>query len=125
MNYVKICFFLLVALMFGACEDNTEKHEELIQGHWEIVSAKRNNKHTEMLNRLYFKFSEDQTVTTNLIKSREPISYQVSRNSINLDSKELTTLRIVKCSMDELVLSTEIKDVDLDIKLKKSNNHGE
>lgn len=112
---------VIVALfgIHGCMEKNIQKKDLL--GAWEIISAERNGKSTETLNGAYFEFDESDFLTTNLLGREEstPFEYDVEKEMILQRGNTNLQFQVGQISGEELDLSTSIREIPFNIKLKR------
>lgn len=116
------CFLFLTA-----CEgDDEELLLDQLEGRWEIVSGKRNNRETETLSSLYYVFGPEESLETNLIGQAEQGSYSVDDLQIQQSGTSLeTTYDIVAISDSTLHLRTTIRNTRFDFQLRKVADQAE
>ncbi len=128
-----ILYFLtfVLAFAFFACqnEPREQEHEgpqikELLPGRWELTSANRNGRHTELLTGTYFVFSPEGFMTTNfgIGNGQDRTSFIVEDNKYirpQDDKKKHFSYEVVLIDDTTLVLKTSIRDVSIEMSLKK------
>ncbi len=122
-----------MALVFSlpACENEPEeqeyegpKLEELLPGRWELTSASRNGRHTELLTGTYFVFSPEGFMTTNfgIGNGQDKSSFSIEDNKIirpQDDKNQHFSYEVVLINDTILVLKTSVRDVAIEMNLKK------
>ena len=117
--------FLLGMLTYVACTSDKTKTEEedktaeLIQGHWELSTAYRNDKLTETLSGIYFDFKDGDKMLTNFNLSGEE-----KQASFKLKNKKILaevggTYHIQSIDEKKLVLTTKMRGYKFKLKLEK------
>jgi hypothetical protein len=100
---------LLLIAVFCACEKESEKDTDLLIGRWEVEEATRNGRPTESLAELYFEFSPDGQLQTNVTGVPEEGTYEISGDKIlQRDTRLDADYEIVEIAPDNLVLTTEL-----------------
>jgi hypothetical protein len=109
-----------VTLLTCGSEDEQLLREQL-EGHWEIVSAKRNNRTTETLADLYFEFGPEEALETNLGGKPERGVFTLSDRQIQQSATTIeAAYDIVDISDTTLQLRTTIRGYRFDFQLRKT-----
>jgi len=114
--------FLLISLatLFVACQSEPDNAEQLLMGRWEIQNAYRNGQPTQTLEGLFFEFSEDGLMKTNLPISAEASRYELEDGLIRqLDVDDPLEFEIVSISDSTLAMGSKIRKFDFRFLLQK------
>ncbi len=114
--------FLLISLatLFVACQSEPDNAEQLLMGRWEIQNAYRNGQPTQTLEGLFFEFSEDGLMKTNLPISAEAARYELEDGLIRqLDVDDPLEFEIVSISDSTLAMGSKIRKFDFRFLLQK------
>ena len=125
MNFSKLIplFGLLVSISLFSCTGNStqEKDDQItakdLQGNWSVARAVRNGQATETLDGLFFRFSEDGHLSTNLLGSDQEFSYEVEDNKIYQKGEPALEYAIDELTNKQLVLSTTLQGMDFKLTL--------
>lgn len=106
-----ITFFLIVSLLIG-CGGDDEKQQQLL-GKWTLEKAFRGKNRTELLNQLFFEFTEDGGITTNINNGQlEQGKYEFNGEVIHQTESSLSLDYKVEALTDStLILQTSIRDM--------------
>lgn len=113
MNPLKILLSIslcicMVSLM--SCEEEAVVNPDLLIGRWDIDEALRNNKATESLSDLYYEFSKDGTMKTNLSGATETGKYELDEQTLVVqDTRMDATYQVETLSDSFLVMSTVLQ----------------
>lgn len=95
--------------IFNACKKDNENNTDLLVGRWEVEEATRNGRPTESLAELYFEFTPDGGLMTNVTGIPEEGTYEVSGDKIlQRDTQLEAEYNIEELSADNLILTTEL-----------------
>lgn len=100
-------------LLFTACTDDGAANAKLQQlaQRWEIREASRNGRITESLDQLYFDFTADGTLKTNLSGATETGTYEMNDDQILQRGTQIEAdYNVVNLSDTLLVLTTKIRN---------------
>lgn len=115
------CAFLFIALLgIAACSgDNAnDTKTNQIAKRWEIREASRNGRITESLDQLYFDFTADGTLKTNLTGVTETGTYEMQEEQILQRGMQIDTdYKIEMLSDTLLVLTTAIRNSNFKFEL--------
>lgn len=122
MKSIRLFLCLGSLLLWSACtDDNAVDTEQLLQGRWELVEAKRNNRPTESLTELYFLFQNDGTVETNLSGAVESGAYRLDDQTIEQRNTSMDTDYLIQSLTDSLlVLRTRLSNQNFEFSLRKA-----
>lgn len=118
-----LCFLgcLLWACFFCACTDDSQLQRDHLNGRWVLVSAARDDRPTETLEGVYFQFSPDDTMQTNLpIGPETPMPFQVSKGTLTQQYPSQTIEYNIRSLNDSsLTLAMEMRGMLFVLNLKK------
>ena len=101
------------------CSGDRIKYEDL-SGRWDILEAERNGRVTQTLQNVYFEFSPDQKMTTNIFGKENTFEIDYDYPEILTGDDEFKELNIVRLVGDTLEINTRIGDFRYDFNLLKS-----
>ncbi len=125
-------FFSCSLLLIPACENDTpadgegEKGPsvaELLPGRWELTSAMRAGRQTELLTGTYFEFTPEGQMITNfgIGNGQDRKSYTLEDKMIRLpDDKMQLSYEVVLINDTTLVLATSIRDIPFEMTFAKA-----
>lgn len=123
MKKLFISFLVLGAISLLACQStNMEETAQLLIGRWEIEQATRNGSPTESLANLYFEFTTDGTLMTNMNMTGEAEqgTYELKNNQVLQRNTQLSAdYNIEEITDANLILSTELNGTSFRFDLKK------
>lgn len=108
--------FLLLFMIFS-CQ-NSITFEDL-KGEWKSVKAKRNGRETQTLDKVFFTFSQSDSITTNLFGQVETYPMSYSYPIIKLKSSNLEEINVLSLEGDTLSISMRIRQYRYDFELLK------
>ncbi len=113
--------------LFAACEDDTiKKTQTLVYGRWELAKGFRNQKETETLQGVFFHFGTDGKMTTSLpVGADAPTEFELNKNEILQKSPQPVTYRIQSATDSTLVLTMEMRGMQFEMHLVKSDTLSE
>jgi hypothetical protein len=126
MKPVRIALFLFVAFSVAmaqiACEpDSSAQTRGLLNGHWSIFKAFRNQKQTETLDGVYFNFGENGKMVTNLPVGPEvETDFDLNKNIIRQKGPKVLEYQVVQVNDSILVLGIELRGMPFELHLHKS-----
>lgn len=102
--------FCSIFCFFNACKpDNTAKEEQLL-GRWELLKASRNGKEIETLAELFFEFSPEGKMRTNINGAEEETSFTWSGDKlIQQSAAREITYSIADLEPSKMILLTDIQ----------------
>ncbi|MFK8104560.1 MAG: hypothetical protein AB8G15_18695 [Saprospiraceae bacterium] len=119
-----IPFLLLGTFTYTACTTDQTPEEKnrtatLIQGHWELKTAFRNDKETETLSGIYFDFKNGDKMFTNFNMSGEE-----KETTFELKDKRILAgigngYKIESITAENLVLTTKMRGYKFKLDLEK------
>lgn len=112
-----ILLFGMIGLLIFSCSDRSTTPEVTLSGNWELRSAKVNGKPTQRLNDLYFTFSENGTLHTNLLGSPESFPYTHENDRIIQNGETTIEYVIHQLADTSLILSTQINGAEFEFVL--------
>lgn len=119
----KVLFIALVALTFAQCENESKEAVETAQlnGTWELKEASRNGDPTTTLSDLFFIFSDDGTLETNMPTMEGSSEYEVEGMEIEQEGNGFEQdYMIESLTEDELILTTNIQNYDFRMVFSKA-----
>lgn len=127
MNFSFVFSFLGILSLFTliSCGGGTEKEGEKpfqieqIEGNWQVTTAQRDGQSTETLDGLFFRFSKDGKLSTNLLGADQETPFELSGNKILQKSDPPLEYTIEDLSDNELTLSTSLEEMDFRLVLGK------
>ncbi len=129
---ISLLLFLSCSLLMPSCQsdqtgEDNQTHEgpataDLLPGRWELTSAMRAGRQTELLTGTYFEFTPDGRMTTNfgLGNGRDQSAFELKGNIISpQDDKMQLKYEVVLINDTTLVLSTSIRDMPFEMTFAK------
>ncbi len=110
---------LMLLLVFTACQDNKLDTTQL-KANWTLVEGFRNDKPSDMLEGIYFNFSENGTVETNFMGVVEQGTYQLAEAELTLETSKKTKFKVISLDGDELVLKANLMGTSFRFELEKT-----
>lgn len=119
----KIFVFAILVVGLLACKSDpkTVIQMETILGNWDLISAKRNNKKTETLEKTVFEISKDQ-FAHNLNGDLTNYAYKFDQGTAKIEDDFLNKLHISKIQNDTMFASAKIRDFKFEFVMKRSTN---
>ncbi len=120
----KIFLTAIVGLLMLACANDTQtKEADKLLGRWELTSAQRDARSTDSLRGLYFEFTEDQVLRTNIMNGQaEEGTYERSENNIaQRNTTQEIDYSIESLTDSVLVLTTNLANTDFRFVFAKVN----
>lgn len=114
--------YLLIALLsLSACKNDTGNAAEKVIGRWEILEATRNNRPTESLSELYFEFTADGKLLTNIAGIDETLTYEIKKDKISQKGSSLGEVhyRIESIEENAMIISSELRSFSFRFSLQK------
>jgi hypothetical protein len=120
--YLFGCLAISLVLIPASCtDDGVDKTRAILSGKWDLFKGFRNKKQTETLNGVYFEFSENGTMKSNLpIGPEDPIPFELNKNYILQKGAKSVRFDIKQISDSSLVLATEIRGTPFEFHLKRA-----
>ncbi len=124
----KLMFSLstLLLLAFYACggggakaAEKAKLQNEQLQGSWEVTEAERNGMPTETLQGLFFRFTDHNQMTTNLLGSDMENTYEISNDKILQKGTPPVEYTIETLATEKMVLKTTLQGFDFKLVLQK------
>lgn len=101
---------LLLLIFFSACEDDQLNQAAQLIGHWEVVAAYRNGAPTESLDGLFYTFSADGQLRTNMTGTEADYRYELDDTELFQQEGPLeVTYQVEIFAADTLILLTELR----------------
>lgn len=124
MNPLKILLGIIVcvSIMYSiSCtEEGPSIDPDLLIGRWEIQEALRSGKPTETLSELYYEFTKDGTMKTNLTGATETGKYELNDNILmQQDTRMDTDYQIESVNDSFLVMSTVLRKLNFKFALNR------
>jgi hypothetical protein len=102
--------------------DNTEETAQLLVGRWELEQALRNGSPTESLTDLYFEFTSDGKLMTNIAGLPEEGTYELKKEQLLQRNTQIDAdYTIEEIADSNLVLSTDLRGYAFRFLFKKAN----
>lgn len=121
-----LLFLLLAVCLLPACGPDRavegQTNDLLLVGRWELVSARRDNVKTGLLDELYFDFGAEDAFKTNLLTGEEQIgTYALNGDVINTEGIEVElTYEIQEITGTTLNLRSRYEGFIFDFELKRT-----
>ncbi len=111
-------FFLV--LYHSSCNSEPEQNYDALIGKWELETATNNGKPTELLTGLFFKFSDDGSLRTNVTGSPESVTFVLNDVIIEQREGRIDVDYAIETLNDTLlILSTNIRNAAFRFNLSK------
>ena len=111
---------LLFVLFTIGCGNDKNDESHFLHGKWEIDTAIRNGKKTELLTGLFFQFVEDGSMRTNITGQPESVHFELAENKITQREGRIDIdYDVISLTDSTLVLQTSIRNSALELNLKK------
>ena len=111
---------LLFILLFTSCSNEDSNKTDFLYGKWEIDTAYRNGNKTELLTGLFFEFSADGNMRTNITGNPESVRFEIEENNIaQREGRIDLDYEIVELNDSSLIIKTSIRNSKLQLNLKK------
>jgi hypothetical protein len=119
---LSVAFSCAVSILLFACtEDVSEKYRFFLPGRWELYKGFRNKKPTETLTGVYFEFTEQGTMKTNLpLGPEEPVPFELSKNQIQQKGSKPLKYEIRQICDTTMLLSLETRGMPFEFYLRKA-----
>lgn len=117
--------FLTFSLLLIACgggttpEQSNAVSQDQIEGNWHVAEAQRDGQVTETLNGLYFRFSKEGQLATNLMGADVESPYELIATKIIQKSTPPLEFDIDTVDDKKLVLLTTLQDMNFKLVLEK------
>ncbi len=114
-------YLLIILLFLSACKNDTGNVAEKVIGQWEILEATRNNRPTESLSELYFEFTADGKLLTNIAGIPETLTYEIKKDKIYQKGSSLGEIyyNIESIEDNTMIISTELRSFSFRFSLQK------
>jgi len=93
-----------------------------VQGHWEVIAAKRNGKLTSTLKDAYFTFSPQQVLSTNIYGEPQDFNFELNDNNITQFGDKENQYRIISLQNDTMHLGSKMHNYSFDFLAVKSDS---
>ncbi len=104
-------FVLLFVMCQMACESEPKDNYDPLYGKWELENATKNGKPTELLTGLFFDFSEDGSMRTNVTGTPESVTFSVAEGKIQQREGRIDIdYEINSLSDSLLIISAQIRN---------------
>ncbi len=107
--------FLLAIILIASCKTDSENNQtvmpENLQGTWQVISAKRNNRNALSLVNSEFYISKDK-FSTNFLPDTTPYAYSYDGKQLKVMDPANSSFRVTKKTKDTLIFNTIIKNFD-------------
>ena len=107
-------------LIWSSCKTDPDFPREDLIGRWEVLDAERDGNKTKSLNKGYFEFYDSERLFTNILNTKDTISYELSGNKLNLLNQKYS-FNVVRLMNDSLTLNTRIKKTNFKILFVRSD----
>jgi hypothetical protein len=112
-----VFFFVLY---HSSCKSEPEQNYDSLIGKWELETATNNGKPTELLTGLFFNFSDDGSLRTNVTGSPESVTYEVDNGIIEQREGRIDVDYTIETLNDTLlILSANIRNAVFRFNLNK------
>lgn len=118
---MKFLSWTLLAVLLLACKSERKVSPADVAGRWNFAYAERNGRETKMLNRAYFVFHPDKSVTSNLFQSNERMTFDIANNILSVSGQDSLRMEIVDFQPDTMYLEGKMGDFDMQFMLVKSS----
>lgn len=116
-----VMLWLPAFVTLSSCEDTSEKTQAAIIGRWELTKALRNQQETGTLEGVYFDFSADGKMQTNLpVGAEEPVDYEVDNTGIIQKTAHVIHYKVVSTEDSTLVLQLEMRGMIFEMFLRRA-----
>ena len=123
MKNSSILVLVLFITIISACKPDKNNAPELLLGRWEVIEASRNGRPTESLADLYFEFTHDGKLMTNVTGIPEEGTYEVRGDQVLQRNTQLDAdYNIEEITEDKLVLATELRGYAFLVAMNKSDD---
>lgn len=113
---------LLFTLLSTSCSNDSDNKADFLYGKWEIDTAYRNGNITELLSGLFFEFSADGSMRTNITGNPESVRFEIDETKITQREGRIDLdYEIVELNDSSLIIKTNIRNSRLQLNLKKLN----
>ncbi|MFN7118823.1 MAG: hypothetical protein ACK4TA_18635 [Saprospiraceae bacterium] len=121
-----ISLLILGTISLFACNtNNTAETAQLLVGRWELVQALRNGSPTESLAELYFEFTADGKLMTNITGVPEEGTYELKKEQLLQRNTQIDAdYTIEEIADSSLTLTTNLRGYSFQFDLKKSGAGG-
>lgn len=123
---MKLIFLSIVLLFSGiflfSCKQVVEYQD--IEGNWTLIRATRNGKPTQTLENVFFDFSTENRMMTNLLGSENTFNINYNYPAIKIEnSSELERLTVKKLVHDTLHLELRLMNYKYDFFLMRTESN--
>lgn len=123
---MKLIFLSIVLLISGiflfSCKQVVEYQD--IEGNWTLIRATRNGKPTQTLENVFFDFSKENRMMTNLLGSENTFEINYNYPAIKIEnSSELERLTVKKLLRDTLHLELRLMNYKYDFYLMRTESN--
>jgi len=107
----RVFWFFLILLVLPLCQACKEKAVPIssLLGKWNIIAAERNGRTTQTLESVYFTFSDETSMTTNLFGTDQQLKVQYNDGEFRVNGSTMTHLDVLALQADTLFLGTNIE----------------
>jgi hypothetical protein len=116
-------FLLCILVLLFSCSDRNPDPGSSLNGNWELRSAKVNGRATERLHDLYFIFSDEGMLYTNLLGSDQAYPFTQEDDRIIQSGESTIEYHILELLDTSLILSTQIEGADFEFVLYHSPDY--
>lgn len=101
---------LIFSFVLSSCGDDNSVMLTELAGRWEISEASRDGKPTDTMEGMFFEFSEDGQLTTNMTGATESYRYELDGDQIEQREGTIETDYTVESLLNqELILTTTLR----------------
>ena len=101
---------LLFAFLLSACGNDSDIETSDLVGRWDIREAYRDGKSTDTMVGMYFEFSEDGQLKTNMTGADESYSFEISGDDIRQREGTIETDYTIESLLEEeLIITTTLQ----------------
>jgi len=112
---------ILVSIIFFISCGNGKVDYDAMVGKWSILEAQRNGHTTQTLENVYFNFSTDKKMQTNLFGSDIQFDIEFEHPKITTASSHLEEIYVIQLVGDTLRIRTNIDDFKYNLDLLKTD----
>ncbi|WP_020539219.1 hypothetical protein [Lewinella cohaerens] len=105
-----LSLFSIALFFLASCGDDNAVATTDLAGHWEIQSATRDGEPTTTMEGMYFDFSEDGQLLTNMTGAEEAYAYELDGAAILQRGGPIEADFLIESFIEgELILTTELR----------------
>lgn len=116
-----LALFSSTLLFLTSCGDDNAITTTDLTGRWEIQEATRNGEATTTMEGMYFTFSEDGQLLTNMTGSEEAYSYELDGDAILQRDGAIEADYVIESFLEgELILTTSLRNKQFRMVLRQA-----